>query len=239
MYKMGDEHRQASRTYHIGKTLYNTAKHAFKAYAGATGTAKTVENLTGLPVSNVASAAGTYINHAISTISGEEGERHAKLVNKEGHLVSANYMGPGTNLIGRLRAKDEPVSLADKVAMLHDIRYTEAQNDPRAAWRNIKIRQADVNMLKELGNIEELELDTPFNVNQGKWLMYAKIQGENRLPTWLGGKMGWFGGEYKENRFSETDETLMQEARAKLEREFAEMHERATQRRNKRQKTEP
>ena len=236
---MGDEHRQASRTYHIGSTLYNAAKHAFKAYAGATGTAKTVENLTGLPVSNVASAAGTYIGHAVSTISGEEGERHAKLMNKEGQLVSANYMGPGTKIMERLRVKDEPVSLADKVAMLHDIRYTEAQTDPRKHWRNAYTRLADKSMLKDLESIEELELDTPFNVKQGKWFIQAKMQGEDRLPTWLGGGRGWFGGEYNKNRFSETDETLMLEARAKLEREFAEMHERAEQRRNKRQKTGP
>lgn len=236
---MGDDHRQASRTYHIGSTLYNAVKQGLKAYVGVKGTTTTVENLTGIPVSNVASAAGTYINHAVSTVAGETGERHAQLLNKEGKLVSANYMGPGTKLVDRLRAKAEPVSLADKVAKLHDIMYTRAQSEPSKTWRNYAIRTADTDMLRHLENIEELQLDTPFNVRQGKWFINAKIQGENRLPTWLGGGMGWFGGEYqKNNPYSQTDETLMQEARAKLEAEFAELEERAEQQRIKRRRTQ-
>jgi len=41
-----------------------------------------------------------------------------------------NYMGPGTHVFDRIERGDLPVTLADKVAMLHDVNYVIANGDP-------------------------------------------------------------------------------------------------------------
>ena len=40
----------------------------------------------------------------------------------------ANYAGPGTDVIGRLRLGIKPVNTADKAAQRHDLDYTRAKN---------------------------------------------------------------------------------------------------------------
>ena len=56
-----------------------------------------------------------------------KGERHMMLMTKKDGLRVANYAGPGTQIVKRLRSNDprirEPVSEMDRISMAHDIRY--------------------------------------------------------------------------------------------------------------------
>lgn len=94
-------------------------------------------------------------------------EFHAPLwVN--GSFKRGNYIGPGTNLIDRLKRGDKPVSGADKVAQAHDLRYTLAKGNAQME------RAADVKMLAKL---KDPKLDNVVNRAVG----YAPIRAKMAL----------------------------------------------------------
>ena len=97
-------------------------------------------------------------------------EMHARLW-ADGGLRKASYMGPGTDLIGRLRRGDKPISGADKVSQAHDIRYTLANGD-RAAER-----KADEIMVAKL---KDSSVDNRFNRAMGSIPIRAKMAAENK-----------------------------------------------------------
>jgi len=71
------------------------------------------------------------------------GEHHAYLF-VNGLPRKGNYIGPGTDILNRLRRGDQPVTGADKVAKAHDLRYTLARGDPDLE------RSADLKMINKL-----------------------------------------------------------------------------------------
>ena len=96
------------------------------------------------------------------------GERHAILTLPNGKNGIANYMGPGTNIIERIKRNDPPRTPVDAVAMAHDLRYTLAENVQ-------DLRSADTKMIQEIDNVK----DTPRNVFLGKRLIQAKMKLED------------------------------------------------------------
>lgn len=97
-------------------------------------------------------------------------ELHAPLwVN--GRLRKANFMGPGTDLITRLRQGSQPLSGADKVSKAHDLRYTLANGD--AALE----RKADEIMIAKL---KDPKVDNRFNRAMGSLPIRAKVALENK-----------------------------------------------------------
>jgi hypothetical protein len=99
---------------------------------------------------------------------GYSGEKHAILQLPNGKKGVANYMGPGTNVVERIKRKDPPRTPADAVARAHDIRYTLAKNVD-------DLRDADVKMVNKLKTVK----DAPMNIFLGKRLIQAKMKAED------------------------------------------------------------
>ena len=108
-------------------------------------------------------------NYLIKTQVGGA-ELHAPLwVN--GRLRKASFMGPGTDLITRLRQGSQPISGADKVSKAHDLRYTLANGN--AALE----RKADEIMIAKL---KDPKVDNRFNRMMGSVPIRAKVALENK-----------------------------------------------------------
>ena len=60
------------------------------------------------------------------------GEKHNFISNPEGQVMRANFMGPGTHVYERIVRGDIPVSLSDRIAEEHDLRYDHMQ----VSWRS-------------------------------------------------------------------------------------------------------
>jgi hypothetical protein len=143
-----------------------------KAYAGLPD----LETVLDLP--NYASAGTSYFKHAIDMQLDGTGEFHAKLKNDKGALVDASYMGPGTDLMGRLQRGDQPVSRADMISQRHDMDYALAATARDPAIIAHLTRRADIRMAKALAVEEKLEGDSMFNINTGR-LILAKMKAED------------------------------------------------------------
>ena len=100
-----------------------------------------------------------------------DGERHAVLKTPVGFMM-ANYMGPNTDLLSKLRGNVLPISYADKVAMSHDTDYSLAKNKE-------DIRKADLKMIAKLNQLQEEGKESLFNIYMGKAPMKIKILLEN------------------------------------------------------------
>ena len=136
------------------------------------------------------------------------GEKHAVL-RKPGSnaFFIANYMGPSTQVIKRLKAQSKPRTASDKSAMVHDILYTLAESTD-------DIRAADRRMIDKLEDIKKSKGDSAFNIAQGQKLIQAKVALEDL-------------GLLKKDRFSKMqgknlpakDKDLLQKELKKLEQE--------------------
>lgn len=98
------------------------------------------------------------------------GEKHAVLQLPDGKFGIANYMGPGTNLITRLKNKDPPRTESDRVAMRHDIDFALAKTLPSQEEQFRAVRKADERMVNRLNTVD----DSVFN----KTLAQKSIQGK-------------------------------------------------------------
>ena len=119
---------------------------------------------------------GTAISNAIPDSDSNArplfvGEQHALLKLPNGKMARANFMGPGTHIVERLRRGDPPRTLSDKTAKAHDIRYLLSKNPD-------DVRKADNKMIDSLNRLQRMKLDSDFNINQGR-LIQAKTIGED------------------------------------------------------------
>ena len=104
--------------------------------------------------------------------SGFSGEKHAVLKLPNGKLGRASFMGPGTEIIKRLKRGDKGRTPADRVAKAHDIRYSLAED--------IKdIRNADKKMIQTLKSFRRRGIDKRFNTDVEMRAIQAKVIGEN------------------------------------------------------------
>ena len=110
---------------------------------------------------------------------GFPGERHAILQLSNGKYGVANYMGPGTRVIERLKRGDPPRTLSDKVAQRHDIDYALAAGMKDKDAQNKAIRAADKRMVASLDKIGRGGSDAQKNVFQGKRLIQGKMAAED------------------------------------------------------------
>jgi len=137
-----------------------------------------------------------------------KGEKHAVLKLPNGRFGMANYMGPGTSLVNRLKRGDPPRTMSDKVAQAHDIRYANAEvlDD---------IRKADNLMVRKIDEISKNKQDSRFNTSQAK-LIKAKIIGEDLGLI----KKDAFSGDLSLNKLiSKNDKELIDNKLKKLEQE--------------------
>ena len=103
----------------------------------------------------------------------EAGEKHGILILPNGKIGRANYMGPGTNLIKRLKRGDKPRTEMDELSRAHDIRYdlAKSQND---------IEEADDIFIKAAKKIRKEKKDNIFNTYVGQLPIQAKYYAEKK-----------------------------------------------------------
>jgi len=105
---------------------------------------------------------------------GVGGETHLPLLVKPGSSpVVANFLGPGTRIVDRVRRDDPALTYADSAAMAHDIRVALNRNNPR------KLREADLKFLETLETAEAKQLDNAFNTQPAKAMIEAKMKMED------------------------------------------------------------
>ena len=149
--------------------------------------------------------------------SGFAGERHAILQLPNGKYGVANYMGPGTQVIKRLKRGDPPRTPSDKTAMRHDIDYALAAGSKDKATQNKMIRTADRRMVSNLNRISKLPRksggDAKKNIFQGRRLIQGKMAAED---IGLMAK-GSFGGDL--DKISPSDMLVLKSNQDKLGQE--------------------
>lgn len=141
------------------------------------------------------------------------GERHAILQLPNGKYGMANYMGPGTQVIKRLKRGDPPRTLSDKTAMRHDIDYALAAGLKNKEAQIKAIREADQRMIKNLDRISKNKSDNAKNIFQGRRLIQGKMAAEDVGLM----EKGSFGGDLKP--ISDEDKILLMSNRARLGQE--------------------
>jgi hypothetical protein len=100
-----------------------------------------------------------------------DGERHAVLYTKDG-FQPASYMGPNTDLMGKIRDNVQPLNKSDRVSMAHDLRYSLSSNAEG-------VRAADIKMVKKLNEIQKNKGDYKFNILTGKLPIQLKMKMED------------------------------------------------------------
>lgn len=95
-----------------------------------------------------------------------DGELHGLLRLPNGKFQFANYMGPGTQLITRLKRGDQGLTPVDKLAKIHDIDYS-------LATKPQDVRKADIEFIKGLKKARK-QGESTFNLRQGQ-LMVPKV----------------------------------------------------------------
>lgn len=110
-----------------------------------------------------------------------EGEKHALLILKNNKPGFANYLGPGTHIIQRLKDNDPPRGnlYSDRVAKLHDINYALSTYEPSKAKQLKDIRDADSLMINQLQDARKKGLDNRVNIAIGEKLIQAKVSLED------------------------------------------------------------
>ena len=130
---------------------------------------------------------------------GYPGERHAILQLPNGKYGVANFMGPGTQVIKRLKRGDPPRTLSDKTAMRHDIDYAIASGAKDKEEQIKLIREADRRMVKNLDRIASNKGDAKKNIFQGRRLIQGKMAAEDVGLM----EKGSFGGDLE--KISQSD----------------------------------
>lgn len=119
------------------------------------------------------------------------GEKHALLKLPNGKYGRANFMGPGTQLVKRLKRGDPGRTPSDVESQAHDARYALATNYD-------DVRKADNKMISVMKTLISKKLDSSFNTTQGLRLIQAKTKLEDMgLPK---GSIASFGGITPEDR---------------------------------------
>ena len=131
-----------------------------------------------------------------------KGEVHAFLKLKNNKISRANYMGPGTELVKRLKRGDPPRTFSDKESQAHDSRYALATSQA-------DVRRADSKMIDVMRRARRDNLDSSFNTTQGLRLIQAK----RKIEDVSGRSLVSFG------RVANKDKPLVQAKLSQLEKE--------------------
>lgn len=132
------------------------------------------------------------------------GEQHA-LLWKNGEFVRANYMGPGTHVVERIRRGDQPVTASDRVAQAHDIRYT----------LRVGQRAADEHMIRKLRELRAAGEDSTVNTLEGEIPITAKLA-LNNLGIF---KETWYGTQAQADRLTPDDKMMLRRKLWQLEQQ--------------------
>ena len=117
--------------------------------------------------------AGIY-NKTVNYLFGSnlrDGEVHAPVYTKEG-VKFGSFIGPGSDIIGRIREGVQPVSNSDRTAQAHDLRYGFAKN-------SADVRVADLKMVNKLYDLQKNNEEYRVNVWMGAWPIRLKMFAED------------------------------------------------------------
>lgn len=130
------------------------------------------------------SSVGTELRNAIPSSDdtarpGFAGEKHMILKLANGKNGVANYLGPDTEVLKRLKRGDPGRTRSDDAAKRHDIDYVLATGQTTKAKQLDAVRKADNRMIKSLKSIQESRGDASRNVQAGMRVIQAKTLGED------------------------------------------------------------
>jgi hypothetical protein len=134
---------------------------------------------------------------------GFAGELHAVLQLPNGKSGVANFLGPGTQVIKRLRRGDPPRTFVDNIAKMHDVEYALSQGARSVDEQVALLRKADTRMLKNLERAQREHLDTDRNILLAKRPLQLKVLAEESGVL----KKNQFGGPLRE--LTKSDEILL------------------------------
>lgn len=142
----------------------------------------------------------------------KDGEMHAVIYDpKAKKYTTANYTGPGTKLLDRLKAGDQPKVKSDKVSQAHDIRYTLSKDISG-------IKSADAKMVNKLKELQKNKEDSNFNIRPAKWGIQANQVLAKILPDKYFDKFANYMTNYKK-----ANEDLTSEDKSLLESKLKEL----------------
>lgn len=120
-----------------------------------------------------------------------EGENHAVLWVPGKGFERGNFIGPGTNVIERLRRKDKGKTPIDQISTLHDIDYQLAQGTSRDQKQQETMgRDADERMIRNGWKAYQESKENLWNAAQG----VGGIKAKTLLEDWgLLGKTKFLG----------------------------------------------
>jgi hypothetical protein len=124
-------------------------------------------------------------------------------------MRKAQFMGPGTNVLFRLRRGDQGLTPCDRVARRHDIDYALAGSALTKEKQISMVRKADERMVRKLNEIANRGLDYQVNIQQGK-LISAKMKMEDFGIM----NMGSFSGDLR--YYKSKDYVLLIQEREKM-----------------------
>lgn len=159
---------------------------------------------------------GTAIRNAIpdsdnTARPGYAGETHMILKLPNGRSGVGNFIGPGTQVIERVKRGDPGRTPTDWVAKRHDIDYTLAGNARTTGEQMKLVRRADNRMITSLQRIKANRLDSGRNITAGLRLIQAKTIAEDLGVL----KKDVFAGSL--DKLSTQDSALLNSAKNKLE----------------------
>jgi hypothetical protein len=199
----------------MARTILSKGKQAGKwAWSNRDKIKQAGEKASDFYASDVGTALRNVVPDSDSTArNAYPGERHAILELPNGKFGTANYMGPGTQVIKRLKRGDPPRGPSDKTAMRHDVDYMMAANAPDKATQDKMIRAADQRMIKNLNRIAKNKRDFKKNIFQGRRLIQGKMAAEDVGLM----EKGSFGGPLKKD--TADDMVVLKKSLSKLEQE--------------------
>lgn len=109
-----------------------------------------------------------------------EGENHGVVWVPGSGFERTNFMGPGTNILARIKRGDKGKTPIDQISKLHDIDYSLAGMANSDAEQERLAREADNRMIKNGWNSYKQGKENLFNLAEGAGLIKAK----NLLEDW-------------------------------------------------------
>tara|TARA_R100000951_G_scaffold101968_1_gene93850 strand:+ start:664 stop:2058 length:1395 start_codon:yes stop_codon:yes gene_type:complete len=151
----------------LAKSGYEKAKNAVEKVAGFYGSETGKKLINMIPSSDE------------NARPGFAGEQHAILKLANGKTGVGNFIGPGTQVVKRVRRNDAGRSAVDVLAMRHDIDYTIAAAEAKDKKQLMKLgRDADLRMIAGTKRVAKNKLDSRANILQAQAIS-AKVKAED------------------------------------------------------------
>lgn len=118
------------------------------------------------------------------------GEKHVLML-KDGKLQAANYCGPGTDILSRVKEGIKPKNKVDVICAIHDISY--------GLSKNLKdIQMSDKRMVDKLDQLQKNKEESLFNILPSKYGIKANQLLSKILPDKYADKFVNYMTDYKD-----------------------------------------